>query len=57
MEKCDFYKYYNGYDCCILKDKIPGQDSCRINSDFYKDFCRYSDSYKKCPFYAEYKKL
>lgn len=56
MAKCDFYKYENGYDCCILKGKIRGQDTERVNSDIFRDYCRYDDGYKKCPFYDEYKK-
>ncbi len=55
MSKCDFYKYDRA-DCCILKDKIPGQESARVNTDIYRDYCRYDDGYKKCPFYEEYKK-
>ena len=55
MTKCDFYKY-DGKDCCIIKDKIKGQDSGKVNSEIFKHFCRYDDGFKKCPFYEEYKK-
>ena len=55
ISNCDFYKYERS-DCCILKDKIPGQSHARVNGEIFKNYCRYSDGYKKCPFYEEYLK-
>lgn len=56
MAKCDFYKYDRA-DCCIIKDKIRGQSSNRVNNEIYREFCCYEDGFKKCPFYEEYKKF
>lgn len=55
MAKCDFYKY-DGKDCCILKGQINGQDNDRVSNEIYNEYCRYTDEYKNCPYYIEFKK-
>jgi len=55
LGKCDFYRYDWG-NHCIIKDKIRGEDSNCISSEIYRDFCSYTEGFKRCPFYEEYKK-
>lgn len=53
MARCD-YSFYDGGDRCRLMSKLKNQSSDRVNSDHYRNFCSYSEGYKRCPFYEAY---
>lgn len=51
MGKCEYSQYRDGSDRCVIKGNMKGMDNDKVNSDTYKEYCRYESGYKKCPFY------
>ena len=51
MAKCEYAQYRDGADRCMIKGSIKGMDNDKVNSDTYREYCRYESGYKKCPFY------
>lgn len=52
MAKCEYSQYRDGSDRCVIKGSMKGMDNDKVNSDTYREYCRYESGYKTCPFYT-----
>lgn len=56
MAKCEYSTYSSSSDRCLLKGQLPGMSDDKVSGQHFRDYCRWQDEYKKCPFYLQAQK-